>query len=92
MLQAQKLLEYPINVRNNLNITREFKHKMNLTNLKIDKLIKQRDKLLNNHMDIVSQHYTPNFPDNIKKTYQNVDNLLKEFLKEKKSITSLDKN
>ena len=92
MLQAQKLLEYPINVRNNLNITQEFKHKMNITNLKIDKLIKQRDKLLNNHMDIVSQHYTPNFPDNIKKTYQNVDNLLREFLKEKKSITSLDKN
>ena len=92
MLQAQKLLEYPINVRNNLNITQEFKQKMNITSSKIDKLIKQRDKLLNNHMNIISQNYAPNFPDNIQKTYQNVDNLLNEFLKEKKSITSLDKN
>ena len=92
MLQSQKILEYPINFRNNINVTHEFNHKMNTTNSKIEKLIKQRDKLLNNHINNVSQNYTLNFPDNIKKTYQNVDNLLKEFLKEKKSITSQDKN
>ena len=92
MLQKQKMLEYPINIRNNITASQEIKHRMNTTNSKIEKLIKQRDKLLDNHVNVLSQNYTLNFPDNIKKTYQDVDNLLKEFLKEKKSITALDKN
>ena len=92
MVQSERLLEYntptPFHHEDH---SPEFKERIETMSHKVDSLIKKRDDLLMKAFTLSEGKYDIDYPHNINKTYIDIDDLLKTFLKQKHSISTYTK-
>ena len=92
MVHSERLLEYntptPFHHEDH---SPEFKERIETMSHKVDSLIKKRDDLLMKAFTLSEGKYDIDYPHNINKTYIDIDDLLKTFLKQKHSISTYTK-
>ena len=90
MLQSERMLEFNTPFHHD-NHSADFKDRIEAMSHKVDSLIKKRDDLLMKAFTRTAGKYAVDYPENINKTYIAIDDLLKTFLKQKRSISAYAK-